>query len=81
MFVQYCAKFRMRVYQLNFVSAYLQAPATGRTFTTILAAWAQHFPNLAEWFGTPLFLLWSLYSGRTLGKSWDNTLAGWLVDN
>ena len=65
------AKLKFRVYQLDFIGAFLQAVARNRVFTMLPVEWKELFPELAEWFGKPLLLLKSLYGQTDSGKNWD----------
>jgi len=70
---------KQRVYQLDFVAAFLQSKAIGRKFTSLPAEWAELFPDLTEWFGKPLLLLKSLYGDTIANLAWDKTLAAFLT--
>jgi hypothetical protein len=60
-FLAMAAHFRTRVYQLDYVAAFLQSPAKGRKFTVLPEEWKDFMPELSEWFGVPLMLAKSLY--------------------
>ena len=47
---------RARVYQLDFIGAFLQAYAQCTTYTMLPKEWTELIPELAEWFGVPLRL-------------------------
>ena len=70
-FLTWAAKKKCRIYQLDFIGAFLQAKARNRVFTMLPAEWKEFFPDLAEWFGVPLLLLKSLYDQTDSSKNWD----------
>ena len=43
--------------------------------------WKQFFPELEEWFGTPLLLLKSLYGQTDSSKNWDLDQSEWLIND
>ena len=73
------AQFKCRIYQLDFVGAFLQSQARNRISTILPAEWKEAFPDLAEWFGIPLLLLKSLYGSIDASKNWDDELSDWLT--
>ena len=79
-FLAIAARQKCRVFQLDFVGAFLQSFAVDRTVTTLPKEWASLFPDLAEWFGIPLLCRKSLYGGQYCNKSWDDHLSSWLAD-
>ena len=48
------AKHKCRIYQIDFIGAYLHAKMDRVVFVQLPAAWAKHFPEYAQWFGVPL---------------------------
>jgi hypothetical protein len=72
------ARQKCRVFQLNFVGAFLQSKAVDRTITTLPKEWSTIFPEQSEWFGMPLLCLKSLCGGQHCNKSWDDHLSSWL---
>ena len=81
LFLSFAAYFMCRVFQLDFIGAFLQAEARNRVFTILPKEWAEEFPDLAEWFGRPLRLLKSLYGQVDASKNWDDDLSDWLINN
>ncbi len=77
-FLAIAARQRCRVFQLDFVGAFLQSYAVDRTITTLPQEWKQFFPDLAKWFGTPLLCRKSPHGGQCCNKSWDDHLSNWL---
>ena len=80
LFLSFAARFKCRVFQLDFIGAFLQAEARNRVFTVLPKEWAEEFPDLAEWFGKPLRLLKSLYGQVDASKNWDDDLSDWLIN-
>ena len=78
-FLAFAAHYKCRVHQLDFIGAFLQAIAKNRTFTTLPTEWKELFPDLADWFGTPLKLLKSIYGSTDSTCKWDDTLSDFLV--
>jgi hypothetical protein len=77
-FLAIAARQRCRVFQLDFVGAFLQSCALDRTVTMLPKEWKEFFPEHAEWFGVPLLCRESLHGGQCCNKSWDDHLATWL---
>ena len=71
---------RQRIYQLDFIGAFLQSYTQHTTFTIMPAEWKELMPQYSEWFGTPLRLVKALYGDTTANKCWDDELSSWLVD-
>ena len=69
---------RCRIFQLDFVGAFLQSFTVNRRVTTLQKEWVVLFPDLAEWFGIPLLCRKSLYEGQYCNKSWNDHLLSWL---
>ena len=80
-FLCFAARLKCRIYQLDFVGAFLQAKAKNRVFTILPAEWKEFYPDLAEWFGTPLRLLKSIYGSTDSMRNWDDTLADFLLND
>jgi hypothetical protein len=69
-------RFKKRIYQLNYVAAFLQADVIVRKFTILPAEWKQFFKTnteIHEWLGVPLLLKKSLYGDRVANLAWDET--------
>ena len=74
-FLALAAKFICRIYQLDYVGAFLEALAKNGVFTTLPKEWEKYFPDLKEWFGVPLRLLKSLYGSIDASENWDDILS------
>ena len=72
-FLAMAVEYKARIYQLDYVAAFLQAKAIGRKFTKLPAEWKEIFPDFAEWFGKPLLLKKSLYGDTVANLAWDET--------
>jgi hypothetical protein len=82
MFLAFAAECRQRVYQLDYVAAFLQADVIGRKFTKFPADWKElleDYPDLHQWLGMPLRLKKSLYGDRVANLAWDETQSKWLT--
>jgi hypothetical protein len=80
--VAFAAECRQRVYQLDFVAAFLQADVIGRKFIKFPAEWKEllsNYPELHQWIGMPLRLKKSLYGDRVANLAWDETQSKWLT--
>ena len=78
LFLAYAAWKKCRIYQLNFIGAFLHAIARNRVFTILPNEWRELFPELADWFGVPLRLLKSIYGSIDSSHNWDDTLKDFL---
>ena len=65
MFLAHAARLSVRVKQLDFIGAFLQAKVRSRVFIKFPAIYAKIIPEHKEYFGVPLCLLKSMY-GMTL---------------
>jgi transposase InsO family protein len=82
LFLAFAAENRQRIYQLDYVAAFLQADVIGRKFTKFPGDWRellQDYPELHQWLGTPLRLKKSLYGDRVANLAWDETQSKWLT--
>jgi hypothetical protein len=79
-FLAIAARQKCRIFQLDFVGAFLQSYAVDRTVTMLPKEWAELFPDLSEWFGIPLLCRKSLCGGQCCNKSWDDHLSSWLAN-
>jgi hypothetical protein len=64
LFLAMATRFKKRIYQLDYVAAFLQADVIGRKFTILPAEWKQFFKTnteIHEWLGVPLLLKKSLF--------------------
>jgi Reverse transcriptase (RNA-dependent DNA polymerase) len=81
-FLAMAVRFKQRIYQLDYVAAFLQADVMGRKFTHLPLEWKQLFANNTEihkWLGVPLLLKKSLYGDRVANLAWDQTQSQWLT--
>ena len=60
-FVAHAVLKKCRIYQIDFVGAFLHAASRNKTYTVLPEDWKELFPDLEEWFGVPLLLLKSVY--------------------
>ncbi|KAG7349250.1 reverse transcriptase RNA-dependent DNA polymerase [Nitzschia inconspicua] len=82
MFLAMAAHYKKRIYQLDYVAAFLQADVLGRKFTTLPIEWKEMFrsnPKVHQWLGKPLRLTKSLYGDRVANLAWDETQSKWLT--
>jgi hypothetical protein len=82
MFLAFAAECQQRVYQLEYVVAFLQADVIGRKFTKFPEQWKdllREYPDLHHWLGVPLRLKKSLYGDRVANIAWDETQSKWLT--
>ena len=78
LFLAYAVWKKCRIYQLDFIGAFLHAIARNRVFTILPNEWRELFPELADWFGVPLRLLKSIYGSVDSSRNWDDTLKEFL---
>ena len=79
-FIADAARKRRRVYQSDFVGAYLQAYMDRIVYVKLPSEWAEYFPDLAKWFGVPLLLVKSAYGITSAGRLWAEELFNWYVE-
>jgi hypothetical protein len=70
MFLAHAAKLKVRVRQLDFVGAFLQAKMRTRMFITIPNIYGVLFPEFREFCGKPVRLQMSMYGTTLCGKYW-----------
>jgi hypothetical protein len=70
MFLAHAAKLKVRVRQLDFVGAFLQAKMRTRMFITIPNIYGVLFPEFCEFCGKPVRLQMSMYGTTLCGKYW-----------
>jgi hypothetical protein len=70
MILAHAAKLKVRVHQLDFVGAFLQAKMQTRMFVIIPQIYGILFPEFAEYCGKPVRLLMSMYGTTLCGKYW-----------
>ena len=80
MFLAHAAKLKVRVRQLDFVGAFLQAKMHTRMFVTIPHIYGILFPEFAEYCGKPVRLLMSMYGTTLCGKYWYLDLLDFLKE-
>jgi Reverse transcriptase (RNA-dependent DNA polymerase) len=83
-FLAFAAQHRQRIYQLDYVAAFLQADVIGRKFTIFPSERTKllaDYPDLHSWFGKPLRLKTSLYGDRVANLAWDETQSNWLTSD
>ena len=71
---------RVRIYQLDFIGAFLQSHTQHETYVILPPEWAELIPEDIEWFGRPLLLVKALYGDVTANKCWDDELSNWLTN-
>jgi hypothetical protein len=79
LFLAHAARLKVRVRQLDFVGAFLQAKVRSRIFVKIPAIYGSIFPEFQQYCGVPLRLLKSLYGMTLSGKYWYQDLMEFLV--
>jgi hypothetical protein len=80
-FLAVAARTKCRVYQLDFIGAFLQSYAIDRTVTMLPVEWKELFPEYADWFGIPLLCVKSIYGGSYANRSFDIHLSTWLEND
>jgi hypothetical protein len=81
-FLAFAVECKQRVYQLDYVAAFLQADVIGRKLTIFPSGWNEllkDYPDQHQWFGVPLRLRKSLYGDRVANLAWDETQSQWLT--
>jgi Reverse transcriptase (RNA-dependent DNA polymerase) len=81
-FLAMAARWRQRIFQLDYVAAFLQADVIGRKFTSLPKEWKDLFKNNTEvhqYLGTPLRLNKLFYGDRVANLAWDETQSAWLT--
>jgi Reverse transcriptase (RNA-dependent DNA polymerase) len=79
-FLAEAARLKRRVYQADFIGAYLQACMDRLVYVILPKEYAIHFPDLSKWFGVPLVLLKSAYGISSAGRLWAEELFGWYIE-
>ena len=70
---------KCRIYQLDFIGAFLQSPTQHETYTVLPKEWSEVMPEFADYFGKPMRLAKALYGDITANKCWDDELSAWLI--
>lgn len=81
-FLAFAVQCRQRIYQLDFVAAFLQADVIERKFVRFPEQWKEllkDYQELHKWIGVPLRLRKSLYGDRVANLAWDATQSKWLT--
>jgi Reverse transcriptase (RNA-dependent DNA polymerase) len=79
-FVADAARQRKRIYQSDFIAAYLQSRMDRIVYVRLPIEFIEFFPDLAEWFGVPLLLEKSAYGINSAGRLWAEELFGWYAE-
>jgi hypothetical protein len=74
MFLAHAARLRVRVRQMDFIGAFLQAKVRSRVFIKMPAIYGELFPDLAAYCGIPVRLVKSMYGMSLSGKYWYQEL-------
>ena len=77
-FLADAAKHKVRVHQLDFIGAFLQANVKNRVFVKLDMRYADYFPEYSQYFGRALILLKSMYGMTNSGKLFADELTEWL---
>jgi hypothetical protein len=80
MFLAHAACLKVRVRQLDFVGAFLQAKMRTRMFVTIPKIYGILFPEYAEYCGKPVRLQMLMYGTMLCGKYWYLDLLAFLKE-
>jgi hypothetical protein len=80
MFLAHASHLKVRVRQLDFIGAFLQAKMRTRMFVTIPQIYGILFPEYAEFCGKPVRLLMSMYGTTLCGKYWYLDLLDFLKE-
>jgi hypothetical protein len=75
-FIAEAARRRRRIYQANYIGAYLQAKMDRIVYVIPPIEFASIFPDLMEWFGIPLLLDKSAYGINSVAYGLRNYLVG-----
>ena len=71
---------KARVYQLDYIGAYLSAEMDRLVYVMFDAGLAQLAPQYKDWLGVPLIMKKTIYGGRSCGRLFAEKQFGWLVD-
>ena len=69
-----------KIYQADFVGAYLQAYMDRVVYVMLPKEWKELYPDLEQWFGVPLLLEKSAYGMSSAGRLWAETLFAWYIE-
>jgi hypothetical protein len=79
-FLAHASHLKVRIKQLDFIGAFLQAPMHSRMFVTIPKIFGILFPEYANYCGTPVRLQKPMYGTTLSGKYWYLELTVYLVE-
>ena len=68
-----------RIFQIDFVAAFLQARVDRRIFVKMPASWGKVLPKFSPYFGRPLLLKRALYGLTSAGRLFSQDLYEWLI--
>ncbi len=71
---------KSKIYQFDFIQAFIQSKATKRMFVILDKEFSHFCPKLSQHFGRPLRLNKCLYGADFSGKSWYDTLDSFLTN-
>ena len=71
---------KVRVHQLDFIGAFLQAKVKNRVFVKLDCRYADYFPECPNYFERALRLLKSMYGMTNSGKICTNKFIEWLLE-
>ena len=72
-------KKKSRVYQLDFIGAFLQAKFKNRVFVKLDFRYAYYFTEYSNYFGRALMVLNSMYGMTNYGKLFADESTEWLL--
>ena len=79
-FLADAAKKKARVYQVDFIGAFLLAKVKNRVFVKLDMRYADYFPEYSQYFGRALKILKSMYGMTNSGKLFADKLTEWLIE-
>ena len=79
-FLAYEAKHTSRVYQLDFIGAFLQAKVKNIVFVKLGMRYTDYFPECSQYFETALILLQSMYGIYNSRKLFSDDLTKWVIE-
>jgi hypothetical protein len=80
MFLADAARNKCRVYQLDFIGAFLQANVRGGIFVSLPKVYGDIWPEFKDYCGRPLRLVKSMCGMTYSGKYWYLDLKEWLLE-
>ena len=75
----YASKCVTKIYQLDFIGVFLQAPLQSTTYVILPKFLAVILPEYAQYFGVPLWLINIMYSMSICGNNWFEELREWIL--